>query len=121
MSPRGPRTGRVCWKRPPSWRAPAPTSVFSLADLSFIAAPCEGGRVLVGRPARNLKAKKPSDSGKTGHEGIRRIPPAHAGRAGLILLFAEKRPGTPGADEHNSTDILTSDFALLPPSHPSRF
>ena len=25
------------------------------------------------------------------------------------------------ADEHNPTDILTSDFSLLPPSHPYRF
>jgi hypothetical protein len=37
--------------------------------------------------------KKPSDSGKTGNEGIQRIPPAQAGRAGLILLYAEKLAG----------------------------
>jgi hypothetical protein len=34
--------------------------------------------------------KKPSSSGKTGNEGIQRIPLKTVQRAGLILLFAEK-------------------------------
>ena len=39
-------------------------------------------------------------------------------RTGLILLFAEKRPETFGADERNQTGILTSASCLFPPSRP---
>jgi hypothetical protein len=54
--------------------------------------------------------QKPSPSGKSENEGIQRIPNRTSGRAGLILLFAEKRSETLGADEHSQTVILTSDF-----------
>jgi hypothetical protein len=53
---------------------------------------------------------------KTGNEGIRRVPPETVWRTGLILLFAEKRPDTLGADERNQTGILTSASNLIPPS-----
>jgi hypothetical protein len=36
--------------------------------------------------------------------------------AGLILLFAEKRPETFEADERNQTGILTWASNLIPPS-----
>jgi hypothetical protein len=44
------------------------------------------------------------------------IPPETVRRAGLILLFAEKRPETFGADERNQADILTWASNLIPPS-----
>jgi hypothetical protein len=41
-----------------------------------------------------------------------------SGESGLIVLFAEKRPGKAGADEYNQTGILTSASNLFPPSRP---
>ena len=46
-------------------------------------------------------------------EEIRRADQRRFGRTGLILLFAEKRPGR-GADECNQTGILTSASNLTP-------
>src|ERR1700744_6102897 len=57
--------------------------------------------------------KKPSFH-KMENEGIRQIPPKTDWRTGLILLFAEKRPDTLGADECNQTGILTSASDLAP-------
>lgn len=47
-------------------------------------------------------------------EEIRRAAQKQFGRTGLILLFAEKRPDTLGADECNQTGILTSASNLTP-------
>ena len=47
-------------------------------------------------------------------EEIRRAAQKQSGRTGLILLFAEKRPDTLGADECNQTGILTSASNLTP-------
>jgi len=49
------------------------------------------------------------------NEGIKRILTKIVRQAGLILLFAEKRPER-GADECNQTGILTSASNLIPPS-----
>jgi hypothetical protein len=70
----------------------------------------------VERPARSLNIKKPPDSGKTGNEGIHRILTKTDRQAGLILLFAEKRPETFGTDERNQAGILTWASNLIPPS-----
>ena len=74
------------------------------------------GTILVERPAGSLKTKMPSSSGKSGNEGIRRVPPKTVWRTGLILLFAEKCSETFGADECSQTVILTSASSLIPPS-----
>ncbi len=59
--------------------------------------------------------KKPPDSGKTGNEGIQRIPPETVRQAGLILLFAEKLAAlVSDRDEHDQIGILTSGFNLAP-------
>ena len=47
-------------------------------------------------------------------KAIRRIRAKTVRAAGLILLFAEKRPDTLGADERNQTGILTSASNLTP-------
>ena len=60
--------------------------------------------------------KTPPDSGKTGNEGIQRVPLKTYRRAGSILLFAEKCPETFEADERNQTGILTLASDLFPPS-----
>jgi len=76
------------------------------------------GTVLVERPARGRKIfenKKTSRLRKRGMEEIRRAAQKQIGRSGLILLFAEKRPGR-GADECIQTGILTSASNLIPPS-----
>lgn len=51
-------------------------------------------------------------SGKSGNEGILRIPEKTVLRAGPILLFAEKRTASneAGHDEHFPAGILTSGF-----------
>jgi hypothetical protein len=62
-----------------------------------------------------LEMKKPPDSGKTGNEGILRIPAKTVRRAGLIFLFAEKLVEVfSDRDEHNQTGILTSASNLTP-------
>jgi hypothetical protein len=59
--------------------------------------------------------KKASNSGKTGNEGILRIPMKIVHRAGLILLFdGEVGPALRDHDEHNQTGILTSASNLTP-------
>jgi hypothetical protein len=55
-------------------------------------------------------------SRKTENEGIQSIQSKTVRLAGLILLFAEKRPETFGADERNQTGILTWASNLIPPS-----
>jgi len=44
------------------------------------------------RTRTRTKSKKAFISGKTGNEGIQRVPPKTDRRAGSILLFAEKCP-----------------------------
>jgi len=63
-----------------------------------------------------LENKKPPDFA---NEEWRKFdePAKTVGRTGLILLFAEKRPGR-GADECNQTGILTS-ASILTPAFPS--
>jgi len=59
--------------------------------------------------------KKAFNSGKTGNEGILRIPMKIVHRAGLILLFdGEVGPAPRNHDEHNQTGILTSASNLTP-------
>jgi hypothetical protein len=58
--------------------------------------------------------KKASNSGKTGNEGILRIPMKRVHRAGLILLFDGEVGRTGDHDEHNQTGILTSASNLTP-------
>jgi hypothetical protein len=63
--------------------------------------------------------KKASNSGKTGNEGILRIPMKTVHRAGLILLFdGEVGPALRDHDEHNQTGILTS-ASILTPAFPN--
>jgi hypothetical protein len=57
--------------------------------------------------------KKAFNSGKTGNEGILRIPMKTVHQAGLILLFAEKLTEVPfGRDERKSNRY--PDFGLKP-------
>jgi hypothetical protein len=60
--------------------------------------------------------KNAFNSAKRGMKAFDEFRPAPAGRTGLILLFAEKRPETLGADERNQTGILTAASNLIPPS-----
>jgi hypothetical protein len=61
----------------------------------------------------DLKTKTPSIP-QNGNEGIQRVQSKTVQLAGLILLFAEKRPDTLGADECIQTGILTSASNLTP-------
>ena len=63
--------------------------------------------------------QEPSPSGKSENEGIQRIPSRTSGWAGLILLFAEKCPGT--SRSRRAQPNRYPDFGLqtsFPPSHP---
>ena len=58
---------------------------------------------------------------KSENEGIQESCFALAEQAGLILLLTEKLAPFGSHDEHNQTDILTSDVTSLPPSRHRSF
>jgi hypothetical protein len=76
--------------------------------------------VLIAKTSAQSENKKPSDSGKTGNEGIRRILTKTDHQAGSILLFAEKCSESFGTDERSQIGILTLASNLFPPSRPLR-
>ena len=61
---------------------------------------------------RSLKTKKPSNSDKTGNEGIQRVPAKTVRGPGLILLFDGEVSSARAwsYDEHSRTGILTSNL-----------
>jgi hypothetical protein len=63
---------------------------------------------------RFLKIKKPPDFANEEWRKFGEPAQKQFERTGLILLFAEKRPDTLGADECNQTGILTSASNLTP-------
>src|SRR5712671_4487448 len=103
-----------------------------MADLSRVFAETLSERVSIERPARSqkvqrrgnaccrgraagqfappLQIKKPSDSGKTKHEGIQRIPSrTWRGRLASSLSLRRSEPFQRNdPDERNRTGILTS-------------
>jgi hypothetical protein len=62
--------------------------------------------------------KKPSDSGKTGNEGIRRSLEKQFQGPGLILLFVGEAAGFLRPDEHSRDGVLTIRVSSLAPAFP---
>jgi hypothetical protein len=76
--------------------------------------------LVIERPARGLKTKKPSDPDKTENEGIHGSRPALTEQAGLILLF-DGEVDSAWAESRRAQPNRYPDFGLktsLPPSRP---